>query len=297
LGSLAGCCNDGSGPVQMARDPGPGHREPFPGQVPGDGVRAGVEPARGEFGPEGEDAVDGRRGGRVGTGPGPPGPRLERCLPLPPVAGDQPRHPPRGDPVGAGHVGLRPTLDNDSGDDQPSLRHAPTVDRSCCRCLETSVSDVLRSHTAGGTHTLFRPARSAGRARVRPRGRIREERARRFAPTGAQRRARRTTSHYDGSCRGPQTDRLPWLRRPRPPAAERHSQRCEEVPILLLPLQPQRDPPQPKRQHVGVRSCRRRGCSEASHQPQPQHQRVPHGHAEVVRGNRSALRRRRRRRG
>jgi hypothetical protein len=90
-------------------------------QVPGDGVRPGIQPLPGQLLAQRDDqpgsaVADRRRGGLR-----PPGPRLERGLPLGPVAGQQRVDPGPGDPVTAGHLADGSLLDSDGSDDQPGL--------------------------------------------------------------------------------------------------------------------------------------------------------------------------------
>jgi hypothetical protein len=60
------------------------------GQVPHDGVGAGVQAGRGELLAQLDDEVQHLRGGRVGVGPRPPRAGLKDGLPLAAVAGEQP---------------------------------------------------------------------------------------------------------------------------------------------------------------------------------------------------------------
>jgi hypothetical protein len=106
-------------------------------QVPGDGMRPVIEAFAGEFRAQFDDQIDRglRQPGWLGVWTS--GPRLERGLTLAAIAGHQPADPALGDPVLAGHSRLATALDDDSGNDQASLRHQPTVGRS-------PHSDVLR---------------------------------------------------------------------------------------------------------------------------------------------------------
>jgi hypothetical protein len=52
---------------------------------------------------------------------------LERGGAVAPVARDEPGNPALGDPVLAGHLGLGTAFNDNSGDDQASFRHQPTL--------------------------------------------------------------------------------------------------------------------------------------------------------------------------
>src|SRR5262249_30088932 len=92
--------------------------------------------------------------------------RLECRLALHPIAGDQPRYPPLRDPVITGDLRLRTALDEDSGDNQTSLRHQLKLTEHLFRCLETPHSHVLKHHTVPATKAIRPPERSGGRLRA-----------------------------------------------------------------------------------------------------------------------------------
>jgi hypothetical protein len=96
-------------------------------QVPGDGVRAGVQALPGQLFPQQSDQLCGVRADRVRGGLRPPGPRLERRLPLGLVAGQQRVDPGPGDPVRPRDLANRALLDNDGSNDKPGLRHPGSV--------------------------------------------------------------------------------------------------------------------------------------------------------------------------
>jgi hypothetical protein len=96
-------------------------------QVPGDGLRPGVQALPGQFLAQPDDQVSrvvaDRGRGRLR----PPGPRLERRLALGLVAGQQLADPGAGDPVGLRDLAYRALLDGDGSDDEPGFRHPGSV--------------------------------------------------------------------------------------------------------------------------------------------------------------------------
>jgi len=90
-------------------------------QVPGDGLRAGVQALAGEVLAQTDDQVGGVGADRGGGGLRPPGPRLERCVALGLVAGQQRVDPGPGDPVSPRDLADRALLASDGGDDEPGL--------------------------------------------------------------------------------------------------------------------------------------------------------------------------------
>ena len=119
---------DEPGPAEVAAD-GRGRRLELVVvlQVPGDGLRPGVQALPGQFFAQPDDQVSrvvaDRGRGRLG----PPGPRLERRLALGLVAGQQLADPGAGDPVGLRDLADRALLDGDGGDDEPGFRHPGSV--------------------------------------------------------------------------------------------------------------------------------------------------------------------------
>jgi hypothetical protein len=93
------------------------------GQVPAEGVRAGVQPGLGQRLAQFQDELDGLiRGGR-GAGARGPGARFERGLALGPPPGDELAHPSLGHPVGGSHLGLATALDDNGSDHELGFRH------------------------------------------------------------------------------------------------------------------------------------------------------------------------------
>jgi hypothetical protein len=90
-------------------------------QVPGDGLRPGVQALPGQFLAQPHDQAGRIVADRGRGGLRPPGPRLERRLALGLVAGQQRLDPGPGDPVSPRDLADRALLDSDSGDDQPGL--------------------------------------------------------------------------------------------------------------------------------------------------------------------------------
>jgi hypothetical protein len=86
-------------------------------QMPGDGVRPGIQSFAGKSLAQLDDQIDGglRQAGRAGVRA--PGVRLECGLALEAVTGHQTADPALRDPVFAGHLRLAATLDDNSGDD------------------------------------------------------------------------------------------------------------------------------------------------------------------------------------
>src|SRR5215213_2029125 len=118
------------------------------GQVPGDGVRTGVQPLLGQLAAQLDDQLDGRRRDRRRLAVRPAGPSLERRLTLAAVTGEQlvdplPRHT-----VGDGYLRNRAAFDNDSSDHQAGFRHPASQTRLCRLCLATSVAYVMKQDTA-----------------------------------------------------------------------------------------------------------------------------------------------------
>ena len=91
------------------------------GQVPADGVGAGVQARGGELVAELEDEFDGLGGYRGRAGVGSTGAGLERGFSLGAVAGDELADPTLGDAVAAGDFGLLAVLEDDGSDDQTGL--------------------------------------------------------------------------------------------------------------------------------------------------------------------------------
>jgi hypothetical protein len=130
-------------------------------QVPGDGLRPGVQSLPGQFLAQPGDQFDGSRADRRRGGLRPPGPRLERRLALGLLAVNQGVDPGPGDPVSPGRLRDRALFDNDGSNDKPGLRHPGSVQpapsqprearRNCPRCLETPVLHVLKLDTTPAT--------------------------------------------------------------------------------------------------------------------------------------------------
>ena len=113
------------------------------GQVPGDGVWAGVQALVGQFVAESNDQVYDLERGRVRVGLGPSGAGLEDGLALSAVAGEHLVEPGLRDAVGGGDLGDRTVLDHNCGDQQSGRCHARTLGRG-----SASVRDVWR-HQSG----------------------------------------------------------------------------------------------------------------------------------------------------
>jgi len=64
---------------------------------------------------------------------------LERGGAVAPVARDEPGDPALGDPVLAGHLGLGTAFNGNSGDEQASFRHQPTLAEPARDCPPSSV--------------------------------------------------------------------------------------------------------------------------------------------------------------
>ena len=94
------------------------------GQVPADGVRAGVQPRLSQCLAQLQDELDGLRWGRTWAGVRGPGPGPERGLALGPVAGQEFLDPRAGHPVVSHHLADGALLNGDGSDDQPGFRHA-----------------------------------------------------------------------------------------------------------------------------------------------------------------------------
>ena len=92
-------------------------------QVPGDGLRPGVQPLPGQLLPQPDDQLGRVLGDRGRGGLGPAGPRLERRLALGLIASQQRVDPGAGDAVGLRDLADRALLNGDGGDDQPGFRH------------------------------------------------------------------------------------------------------------------------------------------------------------------------------
>src|SRR5215213_8559453 len=125
------------------------------GQVPGDGVRTGVQPLLGQLAAQLDDQLDGRRRDRRRLAVRPAGPSLERRLTLAAVTGEQlvdplPRHT-----VGDGYLRNRAAFDNDSSDHQAGFRHPASQTRLCRLCLATSVAYVMKQDTRGGSEIVW----------------------------------------------------------------------------------------------------------------------------------------------
>src|SRR5262249_60067424 len=90
-------------------------------------VGPGSEALPGQLLAQSDDQLGGGVADRIGRGLRPPRPRLERGLPLSPVARHQPGHPALGQAVSTGYLALRPALGDNSSDDKACLRHPPTV--------------------------------------------------------------------------------------------------------------------------------------------------------------------------
>ena len=86
-------------------------------QVPGDGMRAVIEPFARQVVAQCDDQVDCglRQPGWAGVRAARP--RLERILAFQPVTGHQPADPALRDPVFASHLGLAAALDDNGSDD------------------------------------------------------------------------------------------------------------------------------------------------------------------------------------
>ena len=96
-------------------------------QVPGDGVRAGVQALPGQVLAQPHDQVGGLAADGPGGGFRPPGPRFECRLAFGLIPGEQSVDPGPGHPVTAGNLAGRAVLDSDSSDDQPGFRHPGSV--------------------------------------------------------------------------------------------------------------------------------------------------------------------------
>ena len=166
-GPLGGVGHDEPGVVQIAADRGPGDRDAVVlGEMPGDGVGAGIEALAGQFLPELADQLNGGLGDGGGRVVGASRAWLEGCLAFAAEASDEAADPALGDAVGAGDLTQRAALDDDGGDDETGLRHPadPALaggDRGrggrrragvrLFLCLETPHSYVLVEHTSQGT--------------------------------------------------------------------------------------------------------------------------------------------------
>jgi len=146
LGSLLRLGDHQTGLGQVAGDGGPGDRVVVVvGQMPADGVRAGVHAGRGQLLPELDDQVDGLGGDRGRGGLGSPGAGLEDGVALAAVAGKQLIEPGLGDAVLGGDVTDRSVLDHHSGDHQTVDSHRRSVELG-----KASVRDDAR-HQSGMT--------------------------------------------------------------------------------------------------------------------------------------------------
>jgi hypothetical protein len=119
---------DQSGPAQVPADGRSRHVELVVVlQVPGDGLRPGVQALPGQFLAQPDDQVGRLVADRGRGGLRPPGPRLERCHALGLVAVQQRVDPGASDPVSPRDLADRALLDSDGGDDQPGFRHPGSV--------------------------------------------------------------------------------------------------------------------------------------------------------------------------
>ena len=82
---------------------------------------------------------------------GPPGPRLERCFAVDPVAGEEFIDPRASHPVGGRHLPDRAAFDKDSSDHQAGFPHPATQAGLRPVCLATSVRFVMKQDTVGDT--------------------------------------------------------------------------------------------------------------------------------------------------
>jgi len=144
-GSLARlrCDQPGAGKVPGHR--GPGHRDAVVlGQVPAQGVRAGVQALVGQLLTQPDYQLDRRRRDRGRRAVRTPRPRFERGLALGAVAGDQLADPALGHPIPGRHYGLR-LAGQHRGDHELRFRHTRTLTPNpSCLCPDTPVSDDLR---------------------------------------------------------------------------------------------------------------------------------------------------------
>jgi hypothetical protein len=126
LGLLLRLRNHQPGLGQVPRDRRSRHGDAVVvGQVPPDGVGAGVQAGRGQFLPVLEDQVDGLDRDRGACGPGSPGAGLKGGVTLGLVAGEQLEEPGLGDAVLGGDIADGTVLDHHGGDQQSVECHAP----------------------------------------------------------------------------------------------------------------------------------------------------------------------------
>jgi len=117
------------------------------GQVPADGVGAGIEAGVDQLLADPQHQVDSLARGRARGGVWASGAGLEGRLALGAVAGQQLIDPGAGDAVVGDHLRDGSVLDGDSGDDQAGFRHSRPWNR-CPGCPGTSVRYVVR-HLSG----------------------------------------------------------------------------------------------------------------------------------------------------
>jgi len=133
-------------------------------QVPGDGLRTRIVASFGQLLAQRHDRVLDGAGGAPRARVRAAGARLERCLTLHLVAPDEDLHPLPRDPVVAGHLALRPTLDHHRHDHHTRHRHRRSPPPSGCkRCRETPANYVLNSDTWRRTNVVI-SASSFGRS-------------------------------------------------------------------------------------------------------------------------------------
>jgi len=124
LGSFVRLRCDEPGAGQGASDRGDRHPSVMVVfEVPTDRVRAGVESFGDEFSTDLDDQLDRRRRDRGRGTAGSPRARLKRCVTFGAVTSDKLADPALGHAVGAGDLGLRAALDNNSGDHQTRFGH------------------------------------------------------------------------------------------------------------------------------------------------------------------------------
>ena len=143
LGAFLRFRDDQASSGQVSGDGGPGHGEVVVvGQVPGDGLRAGVQALLGQFLAEPHDQVHDLRWGRVRVGGGPAGAGFEDGLALAAVAGEQLIEPGLRDAIGGGDFTDRTVLDHHGGDQQSGRCHLRTLAAG-----RESVRDLSRHHS------------------------------------------------------------------------------------------------------------------------------------------------------
>ena len=123
-------------------------------EVPGNGVRAGIEALGGQLRAQVHHQLDGLVTDLGWRATGTPGPGLERRVALSTPAGHPTRHRRLRDLVLPGCFGRGSTLDHHRQDCCATLRHNATIAAPApCTCPDSYLAHVLNQHTVSGSST------------------------------------------------------------------------------------------------------------------------------------------------